>query len=388
MKILLGTIEICRHLHDLAAAFRRLGHEAETVVAGINPYYADLRYDYMIQPGILARHPSMLRDIIAPYDVFVFLFGQSLLPGNEDFPIIKAAGKQIVSIFNGSDIRHHSAAGPVAAHYGYRLPQMCYEAPFNDLRARLHPLRMAERWADAVFSLPFQSELALRPYWHFRLPVDLSLYHEVIPARETPLLVHAPSRRGFKGTAEILSALDRLRSEGVRFELRLLEGVPNTEVLRAITEADVVIDELNSPHYAMLALEGMASGCCVVANCDRRYVPAQGEAPVFPAGIADVYERLRLLLTNPEIIHDRAQQGRVFVRDTHSAETVARDMLSKIATPPDLHDYYPTYWAPRAGEEPEDMRGMSQEIRKTYPPGVWEDAEIWGWSPHLERVPA
>ena len=48
MRILVGTMEICRHLHDLGDALRRLGHEVDTVVGGGNPYYADLSYNYLI----------------------------------------------------------------------------------------------------------------------------------------------------------------------------------------------------------------------------------------------------------------------------------------------------------------------------------------------------
>src|SRR5690606_27897665 len=118
------------------------------------------------------------------------------------------------------------------------------EEPYSHLNTRLSNLRMAERHADAIFSLPFQSELAVRPYWHVQLPLDLSNYTCEVHDRDVPVIVHAPTRRNFKGTPAVLEALDRLREEGEQFELRLLENVPNKQVLKALTDADLVIDQL------------------------------------------------------------------------------------------------------------------------------------------------
>ncbi|MEX1055624.1 MAG: hypothetical protein WED81_06310, partial [Rhodothermales bacterium] len=215
MRILVGTFEIGRMVHDLAEGFRRLGHHVDTVMAAVNPYFRDLHYNYGFSQTELGEVVSSLKEkphlkdskpmrvlnlLLSDYDVYVFIFASSLLPDNLDFPLLKSRGKKIISLFNGSDVRHWSAAEPVAEAYGYRIPSMCRTAPFNNLKVRLGNIRRAERFADAVFSLPFQSELAIRPYHHILLPVDLSLYEENIPARDVPVLVHAPSRRNFKGT--------------------------------------------------------------------------------------------------------------------------------------------------------------------------------------------
>ena len=444
MRILVGTMEICRHIHDLGDAFRKLGHEVDTVVAGLNPFYQDLPYDRVINPqahhqqltnivrnpvGALVQLSDELlefRRYLVDYDVYVFQFGQSLLPMNQDYPILKQLGKKVISLFNGSDIRHWSAAEPVAAAYGYQIPDMCREEPYRNLNARLTNLRMAERYADAIFSLPFQSELAVRPYWHFFLPVNMEVYGHAIPARDIPVVVHAPSRRSFKGTDVFLATLDRLRDEGVQFELKLLEGVPNPEVLRTLVDADVVLDELNSPHYAMLALEGMATGCAVVAGSDFGYVPVQGESPIVNVRPHTLYEKLKELLTNKELRLDHARRGRAFVEQTHSHLDVAAGMLSKLGPRDDYYDYYPSfvtrsYRLPDNETVPDLLRSMTTQIiqRHGLPTGVtiqslaergliaaealnpakpllaWQPAEsfgvseqIWGWSPRAEKSTA
>ena len=442
MRILVGTMEICRHIHDLGDAFRTLGHEVDTVVIGKSPFYMDLPYDYLINQEKLFQHLAQLvqnplstflqlpdeltrlRHFLTDYDVYVFQFAQSLLPGNRDYPILKQQGKKIISIFNGSDIRHWSAAEPVAAAYNYQIPEMCREEPFCHLPARLLNIRMAERYADAIFSLPFQSELAVRPYWHFFLPFNLDLYGHRIPERDVPVLVHAPSRRKFKGTDRFLAVLDRLRSEGVPFELKLLEGVPNQEVIRTLIEADVVLDELHAPHYAMLALEGMATGCAVVAGCQRDYVPLQGDSPVFNVHAETLYDRLKLLLTDKAVRLDHARRGRPFVEQGHRHTGVAAGLLAKLKRPDEPYEYYPSFFArayqyPDGETVPEGLKRMTAEIiqRHGLPDGMEPDAlverrliapeglspdkpvlhwrpaasygvkeQIWGWSPRADKV--
>ena len=191
MRILVGTFEIGRMVYDLAEGFRQLGHQVDTVVAFGNPYVSDLKYDRPFDQAALgallrsvhanpeprnSESMRLLNSLLSDYDVYVFTFGTSLLPMNLDFPLLKRRGKRIISTFQGSDVRHWSAAEPVAEAYGYKIPSMYRTPPYDNLNAHLQTIRMAERYADSIFSLPFQSELAIRPYHHIVLPVDLRLY--------------------------------------------------------------------------------------------------------------------------------------------------------------------------------------------------------------------
>lgn len=443
MRILVGTFEICRQLYDIADGLRRLGHEVDTVAVNNNPFYDDLTYDYLINQKLLyqqlanlVKEPIQtlidlpedllgLRRFLTGYDVYIFQFGWSLLPNNRDFPILKQQGKKIISIFNGSDIRHWSAAAPIAASYGYQLPDLCWEQPYTDLNARLIALRMAERFSDAIFSLPFQSELAVRPYWHYYLLANLDLYTHHIPANDVPVVVHAPSRRRFKGTDQFLAVLDQLRNEGIDFELKLLEGVPNQQVLQELSQADVVLDELHSPHWAQLAAEGMASGCVVVAGCHRDYVPLQKDSPVYHVTAETLYERLKLLLTDKAVRLEYAQRGRPHIEEHYDHTKAAARLLSKLERNGEPFDYYPAYFArayaypeePKVlknlkrltaeiiqrhglpeGAQPEDLiaRGLiePEELSPEKPVLHWRPGasfgvkeQIWGWSPRADQVP-
>src|SRR6185503_18207923 len=105
-------------------------------------------------------------------------------------------------------------------------------------------------------------------YMHFYAPINLSRVRAKVPGREVPVVLHAPSRRDIKGTAEVMRALDELEREGVRFERRFLEGRPNPEVLREVADDDVVIDQLHLPLHGRFGVEAMAAGCAL-ATCNR-----------------------------------------------------------------------------------------------------------------------
>ena len=79
-----------------------------------------------------------------------------------------------------------------------------------------------------------------------------------------PLVVHAPSRRGVKGTEAILRAVERLQKR-VNFRFMLIENLPHAEAKAAYKEADVVIDQLRIGWYGVLATETMALGKPTIA---------------------------------------------------------------------------------------------------------------------------
>ncbi|MFQ5569111.1 MAG: hypothetical protein ACE5G0_05520, partial [Rhodothermales bacterium] len=226
------------------------------------------------------------------------------------------------------------------------------------------------------------------------------------------------------GTDRFLAVLDQLREEGVRFELKLLEGVPNQQVIRKLIDADVVLDELHSPHYAMLAAEGMATGCVVVAGCNRDYVPLQGDSPVYHVHDDTLYPRLKQLLTDKALRLAYARRGRPFVQQHHAHVKVAAHMLSKLEAKHTDHDYYPsfvarTYRYPEGDPVRAPLKRLTAEIIQRYglPDGVspddlvqrgliddedlspekpvlhWRPAvshgvreQAWGWSPQADRI--
>jgi glycosyltransferase involved in cell wall biosynthesis len=152
--------------------------------------------------------------------------------------------------------------------------------------------------------------------------------------RGRPLRVlHAPNHRAIKGTRYFVEAVRQLREEGVAIELTILERVPNSEIRKAIAEADVIADQLIVGWYAMFALEALAMGkpviCYLREDLLDLYESAglveKGEIPIISCRPSEVKDTLRRLATaDRDALGERGARGIAFVNKHHSTEAVGR----------------------------------------------------------------
>ncbi len=137
-------------------------------------------------------------------------------------------------------------------------------------------------------------------------------------------IAHCPNHRGFKGTEFLLESVKILKQEGLNIELVLYEGVKNKELLKSISEVDILCEQLIFG-YGFNAIEGMAVGLPVLTNLEneeytsifRRY-SFLNECPILSASPESLKDQLRLLITNPELRKELGQLGRRYVEKYHS----------------------------------------------------------------------
>ena len=95
------------------------------------------------------------------------------------------------------------------------------------------------------------------------MPFDASQYEYREPATDKLRICHAPRNRWFKGTQQILAAVERARSQ-VDLEFELIEGLPHREAIRRKRNANLLIDHLGDAEgttgYGMNSLEALAMG--------------------------------------------------------------------------------------------------------------------------------
>jgi Glycosyl transferases group 1 len=386
VRVLVGTVEIAGMLPDFADGFRELGHDVTTVVSTRHPFYEHFQYDVDLQSDVLVRRGTRwlnrsmramrITKLIAGHDLFVFMWAGGSLRWGSEVPLLKRLGKRIVWVFCGDDVRHSSA-------YEQEFTSMVLsedhrERLSNDpLMRPLRDLRLAELYSDLIISQPNQAGLAVRPYNHFFLPVNLSHYMNETPGREVPVIVHAPSAKSVKGTGHILRTLERLKAER-RFELRLLDGVSNQQVLSELAQADVVIDQLHLPLHGKLGVEALASGC-VLATCNREdYEPMPPNRPIWHIDPENLYGQLLRLLNDRELRVRLAHEGRAYVDRYHAHSDVARRILAAVnAGAAQQYDHYPSFFArsynlPNSITIPENFKRMTTRIVRRWglPEGV------------------
>jgi len=209
--------------------------------------------------------------------------------------------------------------------------------------------------------------------------MKLSKYRFSVPRRDIPVVVHAPSHKSWKGTDEILRTLERLRGEGVPFELRLLHGVPNQKVIAELADADVAIDQLNLFIYGKFTAEALASGCAVATGNREDLEPMPLNRPVWAINPATLYDQLRRLLTDKELRIRLAYEGRKYVERYHDHVQVAQYFIENLEQhPANQYHFYPTFFSrhyrlPEGERIPRYLQRMTAKIVQRW--GLPEDAD-------------
>ncbi len=287
-------------------ALRRRGVDARLVVFNRYPLHPEADESLDLPRGFVRRQlrqwPAFLR-LLPRTDVFHFYFGLTLVPKSLQFPILRATGRKSVFHFLGTDIRGKS---PQELAYGRRAG------------AQVVGSYAAARWVPEAEVIP--------------PGLDLSAYRPVPPVdRARPVILHAPSSRRRKGTEHVVAA-----AAGLDAELRIVEGLHHDEARRRYGEADVVVDQLNSGWYGLLAIEAMALGKPVVGRIDEEAAHRTEEAfgvpvPVVPATKETLPDVLRRLVADPAERRRIGAESRAYVERVHDLERVADRLLDLYA---------------------------------------------------------
>jgi hypothetical protein len=393
LRVFLGTDDVAFCLSGMAAGFRRRGHAVTAMVEAKSRFAGDLQYDvvrgrelikrfdynraprlvasaaYRLDTGPVryavnaASTPEYLR-----HDVFLF-FRATWLPEPLLLPLLKRAGKAVAFFLLGSEVRHISA---FSQEFGVDTSKWRREFQVDPLDAKVRWLRHVELHSDLVYSVPDQAGLQIRPYMHAHIPLDvLDSIVPNIPARRSPLVVHAPSRDDVKGTSLVLRAAEELRAAGVKFELRVLSGVARQEVLAARSEADVLVDELFLHGPGTLAAEAMASGCAVATRTleTNRHLFNPPVCSVRPENLVAQWRRL---VEDVDYRVDLARRGREWALREYAPTEIAARVEQHLSTPP-APDYVPDFYLSRY-RLPDGMalspraKALSSEVARRFRP--------------------
>lgn len=351
MRVFLGTTEIANVIHNYAKGFRAHGVKTLSLVEEKSWAYPDSSYDIVLceRLGVPTsgrrlgarvrmlwwrlRYWVLALRLILQCDVFVFVFGSSFSVRRLDYRLLKLLGKRIVSVFLGDDIRYWYAytqeaeASPWTAEVRPYLDRVLRNRPHDYLAVKLATVQDAERHADLILSEPGSAQLLSKPYARVKIPIDLAALRFHVSDREVPVVVHAPSDRGIKGTEYVLKAVEQLYAEGLQFEFRLLDRMPNALVREQLSEADIVVDQVYSGNVATLALESMAAGNAVLARHLHERSRLAPDCPVVHATIETLADRLREVILNRELRMRLAYAGREWVAEHHDLDRVAGEIL-------------------------------------------------------------
>lgn len=350
---------------QLARAERSLGLASWAVAFSQN--YIDYECDEVLWPDERSialnelRRWRLLYRALTQFDVVHFNCGVTMLPGridakpgptsrlrgvlrtayraygwlfhHRDLPLLRRAGKAIFVTYQGDDARQGDfCRANFDVHFVREVPAGYY-SPAGDARKR-EEIGIFDRYADGIFALNpdllriLPARARFMPYAN----VDLAGWRPGAyrpGTRARPLLLHAPSHQGVKGTRYIVDAVNRLKSEGVEFDFTLVENLPRAEARRIYERADLLVDQLFAGWYGGVAVEMMALGrpaVCYLRKDDFKFIDPdmRADLPLVDTTPDGIYGTLRaLLVERKHLLADLGERSRRYVEKWHDPQRIA-----------------------------------------------------------------
>lgn len=332
IRVLQGVTGQAGQPHALAKGLRAIGVHAETCSIAEHKFgYPYDRFCDLEGAQSLGDVYQRIYPLIRDFDVFHF-HARSFIADwpNVDFPasldlmLLKLHGKKIFFHYRGQEIR-------LASTFAEKNPFHYVNEPSGYLFRKM-PDASKLRLRDFISSICdgiFVNDPELQTYAPGSTIIPRVLNEDEWPYvgvsdRLRPLVVHAPSRRGVKGTDAVLKAATELANEGLDFELRLVENLSHTQAVQIYRDADVIIDQLRIGWYGVLAVEGMALGKPVVAYIrDDLWQTQKDVLPIVNANPETLKDELRKLIVSLEARQKLSRLSRDYFLETHSARKVA-----------------------------------------------------------------
>ncbi|MFE9957669.1 glycosyl transferase family 1 [Micromonospora sp. NPDC005299] len=240
-----------------------------------------------------------------------------------DLAALRRARLKVALLAHGSEIRHPGAHLERHAESAFR------DAP-EELRERLTTVAERNRRTAEESGLPFfvttpdlLDDVPFATWAPLIVDVDGWACDRPVLERARPVVLHAPSKRWTKGTDRLLPRLQELHDRRI-IELRLVEGLPHSEMRRLVQDCDIVVDQLVMGSYGTFSCEGMAAGKVVVAYVSEGPHRAAGvQPPIANATPSTLVKAIESLLDDRPAAVALAAEGARYVRDHHDGRRTA-----------------------------------------------------------------
>ncbi len=357
-RVFIGTSEIAGYYSGLAQGFREIGvpvtkllrkeHQfnyekssvAERIIRKIGGIYREASKSDKKRHVLVSRVPILERKItnriIKRHDLFIFGFMNSLdgimIGGRRltDLKRIKRAGKKVICVFHGSDVRPRWLNGTFLDESTDLL--------LNRTKDQVQRLREIEKYADAIVSHPPMAPFQTRPFAHYLaigvpLPAARPIDRTNRIGTERIRILHAPSNPKTKGSALIQSCIDELVAQGYEIDFKLVTGVPHSEVCHELAQSDLVIDQVFSDTpMAHFAAEAASYGCpSIVCGNDLTRLKTIMDPQIWPPSIIgrpeELKSKIEWAITHPEERMQIGKSAQAFVNENWTGAKVARNLL-------------------------------------------------------------
>jgi len=330
LRVLHGTMEIANQMNTYASGLRGMHVFAKT--ACYYPNYLGYESDYALNipsfrdPQEANRKTRELASRLIPrFDVFHFHYGTSLTLDRSDLKTLKELKKKVFMNYWGSEVRVYEKAARINPYIRVKFQK--------DEESIKQNLAFVSRYVSDCIVADYEMYEYVRDYYdhvHF-IPqgVDLKRYSPSRNGgdRSRPVVVHAPTDSGIKGSSDIIRVIEDLKNQ-YDLEFVLVQNKSHEEARKIYQTADIIIDSILEGAYGLFALETMAMGKPVVAwICDYMRDRYPKDLPIVSANPETLRRELEPLLKDRELREEIGLEGRKYVEKYHDASVVAGQLL-------------------------------------------------------------
>lgn len=268
-----------------------------------------------------------LKNAISDY-ALIHYYSCSILPYSLDYKIFKVLNKPMIVSFGGTDVRIESIAKKNNPYF-YQMP---YSAGEEKIRKNLIRISKYIKYAAAA---DYELREYIEPYFEkiFILPqpINTDIYKSNPPLRSNkkPVLFHIPTYKEYKGTKYIVSATERLKNEGFKFEFRLFEPrSTQEEVRKEMSKCDIIIDQIRGGAHGITCVEAMSLGKPVIEYIREDLIyKYPSDLPIVNANPDTIYDKLKMLIKDAELRHEIGIKSRKYVEKYHSLGVIGPRLL-------------------------------------------------------------
>lgn len=280
-RVYIGPVEISGFFSNLANAMRSNGIDATFISFSEHQYNYEIEDDPFLihwikrfshnvinSFSVIKVFWQIMREIavfcfflkaIFRYDVFIFVYGNSLLRGNVDLPILRLLGKKIIfNLSMGSEARPPYIDGSYQKNEQAGI-ETSIETLEKLTRKKSKKIKFIESFADVIIGAPYTSQFFDRHVVNstaLGFPVRDNLLKKTKSVTGGKIIIlHAPSHPIAKGTQLIRRLMEEFEDDGYNIEYREIKNQSNETVLKALEECSFVIDQL----YSDAAMPGLVT---------------------------------------------------------------------------------------------------------------------------------
>lgn len=251
--------------------------------------------------------------------------------------LIRVFNKKIIVEFVGSDIRLPEL---VSLHNPY-FKKAVQSGEYNltiESAANSDSIQNKFAKCNAIVLVNPEMQLFINPnifpkYITFFQQLNLEKYNIRYPTIDTkkPVIVHAPSHLGCKGTKYVRECVQQLQLQNFEFSYVEIHNKTKQQSQEAIEQCDIFIDQLICGSYGLASCEAMAMGkptLCYIMPIVAAAMPAS--LPIVSVTVDNLYQTVARLLADAQERGRIGIKSREYIEQYHDVKVLSKQLINII----------------------------------------------------------